>query len=205
MNMNLECVSMLFNLRQKYLISLILMLMSFTTSAELYKPFGTSGGKLDFFGNYCANEKEEARLWIAINQYSTSFLKETPSIPPEQAKYIKEESEASVERLVQILGNPISIMSDTRQSVENIKSLSQQFIDNQRILTLAKKMEFIGRVMDNLRVDTFSDNGAKNAAMALSAKIYFVSENTLKENTIVFRIFNRMLIRQLICYGEIQK
>ena len=181
------------------------MLISFATSAELYNPFRANGGKLDFFGNYCVNEKEEARLWIVINQYSTSFLKETPSIPPEQAKYIKEESEASVERLVQILGNPIYIMSDTRQSVENIKSLSQQFLDNQRILTLAKKMEFIGRVMDNLRVETFSDIGARNAATALSAKSYFVSENTLKENTIVFRLFNQMLIRQLICYGEIQK
>ena len=197
--------TMLIHLPFRYFVLFSLMLISFATSAELYNPFRANGGNLDFFGNYCVNEKEEARLWIGINQYSTSFLKETPSIPPEQAKYIKEESEASVERLVQILSNPISIMSDTRQSVENIKSLSQQFIDNQRILTLAKKMEFIGRVMDNLRVDTFSDSGAKNAAMALSAKSYFVSENTLKENTIVFRIFNRMLIRQLICYGEIQK
>jgi hypothetical protein len=197
--------AMLIHLPFRLFILFALISIPCASNAELYFPFGAKEGKIDFLGNHCVNEREEARLWSAINQYSNSFLIETPSIPPEQAKYIKEESTASTDRFVRLLSNPIYVMSETRQSVENIKMHAQAFMDNQRSLTLAKKVEFIGRVMINLEVETFPLNGAGIASAALSAKGYFVSEKILADNRTVFYLFRKTLIRQLICYGEIQK
>lgn len=191
-------------MKNRNIILLIMTLVIGSAFADVYNPFVQSNkDKIDPYGlGYCKSNTEDLKLWIALNKYASSFLKEVPEIPPDQRRYIESEIRAGGERMVRMLSSPIYIMRELRDATVNIQILSDEYIATQSGLRLSKRVEFIGRVLLNLNVKGFDSEEIKATVKNLARKDYFVPEKTLLSNWMLSDALREVFINQLICFGE---
>ena len=177
-------------------------MVSSVAIAEIHSPYAMKlADRIESNLGYCESAQEEIKLWSHINKYANSVLLTTPSIPPEQIKYIETEKSASTERAVALYETALYVMYDIRNSSKNLKDLSAYYLANQKRLTLRNKIEIIGKSVINL--DTkFMRHQIKDAVSSLAKKEYFVTEQDLSMQWAISDSLTRALTWHLICHGE---
>jgi hypothetical protein len=184
------------------LISIMMCMVSSIAIAEIHSPYAMKlTDKIESNLGYCESAQEEIKLWSHINKYANSVLLTTPSIPPEQIKYIETEKSASTERAVNLYETSLYVMYDIRASSQNLKDLSAYYLLNQKSLTLRNKMEIIGKSILNLQTK-FMRHQIKDAVSSLAKKEYLVAEHDLSMQWAISSSITRNLTWHLICYGE---
>ena len=193
------------NIFLKSLIYIILVVNINLTYAqqksEIYSPYATEN-TLAIYGGYCKNSVDEKKLWLELNKYSKSALQVFPQIPPEQKSYINGELKSgNSKRLEGILYSPFYKMNEVYESAENIEKISSLYISNISTISLAKKMEFIGRVLRELDNEGVPYEQTDTVSAELKAKKYFINPIDLKAFWGTNQLFRRTLVSHLICYG----
>jgi hypothetical protein len=184
------------------LISVMMCMVSSVAIAEIHSPYAMKlTDKIESNLGYCQSAEEEIKLWSHINKYANSVLLTTPSIPPEQIKYIETEKSASTERAVALYETALYVMYDIRTRSQNLKDLSAYYLLNQKRLTLRNKIEIIGKSVINLETK-FMRHQIKDAVASLAKKEYLVDEHDLSMQWAISSSITRNLTWHLICYGE---
>lgn len=184
------------------LISFIMCMVSSVAIAEIHSPYAMKlADRIESNLGYCESAQEEIKLWSHINKYANSVLLTTPSIPPEQIKYIETEKSASTERAVALYETALYVMYDIRNSSQNLKDLSAYYLANQKRLTLRNKIEIIGKSVINLETK-FMRHQIKDAVSSLAKKEYSVTEQDLSMQWAISGGLTRALTWHFICHGE---
>ena len=184
------------------LIGVMMCMASSVAMAEIHSPYAMKlADRIESNLGYCESAQEEIKLWSHINKYANSVLLTTPSIPPEQIKYIETEKSASTERAVALFETALYVMYVIRNSSQNLKDLSAYYLANQKRLTLSNKIEIIGRSVLNLETK-FMRHQIKDAVSSLAKKEYLVAEHDLSMQWAISSSITRNLTWHLICYGE---
>ena len=182
----------------------LLVSVSVSEASQIYNPYAaTNPGGLDIFGSHCKSPSEEKKMWEGINKFAKSFLNVAPQIPPEQVAYIKGEMQTTnIDRINHLVASPMYKMKEFYDSVKNIESLSAQFLANQEKISLAKKMEFVGRTLANATSDGVGGGDMMRLSAELRTKGYYISGADLDTSRTVFWTLKYTLVRYLICHGE---
>ena len=184
------------------LISFIICMVSSVAIAEIHSPYAMKlTDRIESNLGYCESAQEEIKLWSHINKYANSVLLTTPSIPPEQIKYIETEKSASTERAVALYETALYVMYDIRNSSQHLKDLSAYYLANQKRLTLRNKIEIIGKSAINLETK-FMRHQINDAVSSLAKKEYLVAEQDLSMQWAISGSLTRSLTWHLICHGE---
>jgi hypothetical protein len=172
--------------------------------SEIYSPFYTKNSDpLDSNKEYCKNISQEKKLWTEINLFAKSFISVFPQIPPEQKEYMAVElASKNFNRKMNIRNSSFYRINNIYKSMVNVDELSTMYLSNINQLSLSKKIEFIGRTLLNVSDEEIRYADIENVVADLNSKKYFIKEEDLQMHNAVSNGIERILIYQLICYGE---
>ena len=170
----------------------------------IYSPFYIKNlDPLDSNKEYCKNTNQEKKLWTEINLFAKSFISVFPQIPPEQKEYMAVELESNnFNRTMNIRNSSFYRINNIYKSMVNVNELSTMYLSNINKLTLSKKIEFIGRTLLNVSDEEIRYADIEIIVADLKTKKYFITEKDLQIHYAVSNGIQRVLIYQLICYGE---
>jgi hypothetical protein len=173
-------------------------------AAKVWSPYLMSDpDRIEHSEGYCKTPIEERKFWSAVNKFSGSFLSVAPQIPPEQKAYLKGELQSgNSDRMARVFQNPIYKMENIRTAMENLNSLSSDYLRYHKVLPLEKKIEFVGRSLINILDDEVEFDRVEKMVADLQSKNYFVPADALKMYSAVARSLRSNFVHHLICYGE---
>jgi hypothetical protein len=188
----------------RYVALMACALSANSISARVWSPYLMGDpDRIEHSEGYCKTPIEEKKLWGAVNKFSGSFLREAPQIPPEQKAYVKGELQSgNSDRVARVFQNPIYRMENIRSAMENLNSLSSDYLRYHKLLPLEKKIEFVGRSLMNILDDEVEFDRVDKMVADLQSKNYFVSADALKMYSAVARSLRGNFVHHLICYGE---
>jgi hypothetical protein len=186
------------------LSSALLLSVSVSEASQIYSPYLMANpDRLEIFGGHCQSPSEERKMWEGINKFAKSFLNVAPQIPPEQVAYIKGEMQTTnIDRINHLVASPMYKMKEFYDSVKNIESHSARFLANQAKISLAKKMEFVGRTLANTISDGLGSGDMMRLSADLRAKGYYIAGADLDASRAVIWGIRNSLVSYLICHGE---
>jgi hypothetical protein len=184
---------------------------SIDARAELYRPYSQSNTeRIEFHEGYCENKNQENKLLQAVNKTAKSIIDVLPTLPPEQINYIETEQDSkNADRIIAIGDTSIYKMYRMRININNIKVLSNLYLENHKKLKIEKKIEIVGKLLLNINeLDDYKKFDKAYFQKSLESRNYIISDAALDElqiGLISLNFIRKNLIYHLICYGEKSK
>lgn len=189
-----------------FFISIIL--SSTNVKADFYQPYDKDNPeKIEFEKGYCGNKVQEKKLMSAILNTAKYAIEEIPQLSAEQKQHIETElHHKNYDKTYAVASSAIFKMYVILIQLDNIKNISESYLDFHEKLRNSKKIKVVGNLLLKLFIIVNQrgiDN--KNFQNSLLRDGYMLSDSQIQglENALTnFDLLKINLAHQLICYGE---